>query len=137
MVLFYSPKLKGISMQDTFNLIVTIQDPDLNDEELQTKVQLLVPQIREIDGVEEAKLVSVDTAPMGAKSVGGFVAGCFQATVITLKLRPLWEFLGDRIANKTIEATFKSPDGREFTGKARNRDDFKYLLQQAEEFYKK
>ena len=39
--------------------------------------------------------------------------------------------------NKTVKMTVKAPDGSEFSGEAKNRDDLEYLLQQAEEFYQR
>ncbi|NJO39307.1 MAG: sugar ABC transporter permease [Cyanobacteria bacterium CRU_2_1] len=119
---------------------ISLNDPDLSDEALQRYVEALVPQVKEVDGVEDATLVpfnqALAVAGMTPKSVGGFLIGAMQAEVNFENIGKLWNFLKDRLANKSLEAAFEAPDGRKFTGKANNQEDFEFLMQQAEEFFK-
>ncbi|WP_242063366.1 hypothetical protein [Nostoc sp. FACHB-892] len=61
-------------MATTSNVEVTISlsELGLDEEELQTEAQNLLPQIKDVDGVEDASLVPVTEAPQDSKSFGGF-----------------------------------------------------------------
>lgn len=122
-------------MSSDIRITLTLSDPKLGGEEIQAVVQRLIPLVKDVDGVENACLVSTDTSPKGAKG-GNLLVGTFEVTTKIAKLRPLWQFLQRILQGKTIEATFKSPNGKEFTAKVTNREDFEYLRQQAEEFFK-
>ena len=115
---------------------IAFQDPELDDEDLQTDVERLLPQIREIDGIEAVGLVPVEEMPVGAKSIGGIVVGAAKFAIDNSNILKGLVFVGNRLINgKTLKATFKAPDGREFSGEAGSRSDFEYLLQQAEAFF--
>lgn len=64
-------------MASTSNIQVTISlsDHNLDDDQLQEQVENLLPQLKEVDGVEDANLVSVEQAPPGSKALGGFLLG--------------------------------------------------------------
>jgi ACT domain-containing protein len=51
-------------MESTSNVQITIslQDPSLDDDELQAEVENLLPQMKEVDGVENVDLVPVTIA---------------------------------------------------------------------------
>ncbi len=71
-------------MPDTVKINLTIIDPSLSDEELQSQVQFLLPQIREVEGVETVALTKINL-PDGTKAGGNFLVGSFYATVNILK----------------------------------------------------
>ncbi len=56
------------------NVQVTISLAELvlGKEELQAVVQDLLPQLRDVDGVEDADLMGVADVAKGAKAFGGF-----------------------------------------------------------------
>ena len=125
-------------MASTSNIEVTISlsDPDMDDEELQAEVENLLPQVREVDGVEQATLVTVEKAPPGSKALGGFLLGMLTAEVNPKNIKALFGFLGDRLGGKSIEMTVKTPDGRELSVKASSQAEFEFVMQQAQEFLK-
>ncbi|HEY9603468.1 MAG TPA: hypothetical protein V6C85_17765 [Allocoleopsis sp.] len=125
-------------MASTSNLQVTISlaDPSLDDEELQAEVENLLPQIREVDGVEHANLVPVEKAPPGSKALGGFLWGLLMAEVNPANIKALFGFLSDRLGAKPIKLNLKTPDGRELSIEASSQAEFDYAFQKAQEFLK-
>ncbi|MBD1848468.1 sugar ABC transporter permease [Leptolyngbya sp. FACHB-711] len=120
------------------DIILTFQSLELDNEDLQAEVECLLPQLREVDGVEEVALIDVKLPPDGSKSGGGFVLGALKFVVNNSKIiQGLMGLSNALLGNKTLKMTVKAPDGSEFSGEAKNRDDLEYLLQQAEEFYQR
>lgn len=120
------------------DIALTFQAPELNDEDLQAEVEKLLPQIREIDSVEQAYLISVELVPDGSKAGGGFVLGALKLVADNSKIiQALLSLSNALLGNKTLKMTVKASDGSEFSGEAKNRDELEYLLQQAEEFYRR
>lgn len=125
-------------MTNTSNIQVTISlsDPSLNDEELQAEVDNLLPQIREVDGVEDANLVAVEEVPEGSKALGGFLLGLLTAEVNPANIKAVFRFLSDRLGGKPIELTLKTPDGKELSIKASSQEEFDFAYHKAQEFLK-
>jgi hypothetical protein len=123
-------------MATTSNVQVTISlsDPDLDDQELQAEVENLLPQVREVDGVEQADLVSVTETPRSAKAFGGFLWGVLSAEIKPANITALFGFLSDRFGNKPIIVALKTPDGRELKVQAGSRKEFEFAMQQAQDF---
>ncbi|MBD2497231.1 sugar ABC transporter permease [Nostoc sp. FACHB-280] len=123
-------------MVTTSNVQVTVSltELGLDDEELQAQVQNLLPQLREVDGVEDADLVAVTDVPEGSKALGGFLLGFLNAEVNPKNLKALFGFLGDRFGNKPIKILVKAPDGREINIEASSREEFDFAYQKAQEF---
>ncbi len=126
-------------MATTSNVQVTISltELGLDEDELQTEVQNLLPQIKDVDGVEDADLVAVTEAPQGAKAFGGFLSGTLKAVVNPALIKPLFGFLGRVLGNKTIKVGIKTPDGRELNLEASSREDLEFAGQLAENFVNK
>jgi hypothetical protein len=129
---------QAVDMASTSNIQVTISlsDPALDDEELQEAVENLLPQIREVDGVEEADLVAVEKAPQGSKALGGFLLGMLMTEVKPSNIKALFGFLSDRFGGKPIKLNLKTPDGRELSIEASSQAEFDYAFQKAQEFLK-
>ncbi len=125
-------------MANNSNIQVTISlsDPSLDDQELQAEVDNLLPQIREVDGVEDANLVPVAEVPQGSKALGGFLVGLLMAEVNPANIKALFTFLGERLSGKPIEMTLKAADGRELSIKANSKAEFDYAYEKAQEFLK-
>ncbi len=124
-------------MVTTSNVEVTISlsEMDLDDEELQAEVENLLPQIRELDGIEKANLVTSLEVPTGAKAFGSFELGKLTALVNLKNVGSLFKFFGDRLGNKKIKVVIKkAPLSEEITLEAANREDFEFALQKAEHY---
>jgi hypothetical protein len=120
------------------DVILTFQAPELDNEDLQAEVERLLPQIQEIEGIEQAALIGVELPPEGSKAGGGFVLGALKFVADNSKIiQGLMGLSNALLGNKTLKMTVKASDGSEFSGEAKNRDDLEYLLQQAEEFYQR
>ncbi|MEH1802697.1 MAG: sugar ABC transporter permease [Nostoc sp.] len=113
---------------------ISLAELGLDDEELQTEVENLLPQLREVDGVEDADLVAVENAPKGTKSISGFVWGLLKAQIKASNIKSLFKFLSDRFGNKPIKIGVKAPDGRELNIEASSREEFEFALQKAQDF---
>jgi hypothetical protein len=117
-------------------LTISLSELDLDDEELQAQVENLLPQIREVHGVEEAGLVEVTEVPESSKSLTGYVLGMLKTVLDKEHLKNVFGFLRDRFAGKpeTIKLVLKAPDGRELNLEASNEEDFASAMQLAENF---
>ncbi|MGB5962746.1 MAG: hypothetical protein WBG73_19065 [Coleofasciculaceae cyanobacterium] len=125
-------------MANTSNIQVTISlsDSSLDEEELQAEVDNLLPQLKEVDGVEDANLVAVAEVPQNSKALGGFLLGLLTAEVNSANIKALFSFLSERLAGKPIEMSLKAADGRELSIKANSKAEFDYAYKKAEEFIK-
>ncbi|MCY7333448.1 MAG: hypothetical protein LH649_12505 [Pseudanabaena sp. CAN_BIN31] len=81
------------------NVCVNLElvDPSLDAEDLQVAARNLLKQVKAVDGVEDADLVSVTEVPDGAMAIGGFVVGLLTAELSTTSLQKLGGFLKDRM----------------------------------------
>ena len=122
-----------MSPTSTIEVTISLSSEDLQDQEfLQTQVEDLLPQIREVDGVEEAHLVTEEAFPALAKGEG-FIVGTIKALIVPGSVN-LFNFLKERLSGKPIEMTLKAPDGRELRIKAGSKEDFEFAYQKAQEF---
>jgi hypothetical protein len=113
---------------------ISLTELGLDDEDLQAEVENLLPQLREVDGVEEADLIALENAPKGTKSISGFLWGLLKAQVNAANIKTLFKFLSDRFGNKPIKIVVKAPDGRELTVEASSKEEFEFARQQAQDF---
>jgi hypothetical protein len=122
-------------MASTSNVQITIalQDPDLNDEELQEATERLLQQMRELDEVEDARLVNDPNPPDGSKVVSGFLIGLLTAEVNAKNIMALLGFLGDRLGGKPIELELEA-NGKKLKVKASSQKELQAAIQAAQEF---
>lgn len=113
---------------------ISLAELGLDDEELQTEVENLLPQLREVDGVEDADLVAVENAPKGTKSISGFVWGLLKAQVNASNIKSLFKFLSDRFGNKPIKLVVEATDGRKINLEASSLEQFEIAFQKAQDF---
>ena len=117
-------------------LIISLSELGLDDEELQEEVENLLPQIQEVDGVEEVGLVEVTEAPENSKSITGYVLGMLKTALIDKgNLKNVFGFLRDRFGSKPIKMTLKAGDGRELNLETSSKEDFAFAIQKAEDFF--
>ncbi|WP_414619308.1 sugar ABC transporter permease [Calothrix sp. CCY 0018] len=116
-------------------LTISLSELGLDDEELQAEVENLLPQIRDVDGVEDAALVEVASVPENSKSLTGYALGMLKTVLLDkAHLKNVFSFLRDRFGNKPIKLILKAPDGRELNLEASSREEFAFAMQQAEDF---
>jgi hypothetical protein len=93
-------------------MTIALQDSELEDEELQEYTQNLLPQLREFDGVEEAKLAPqdqrVEVSGMISKDFGAFLLG--TVTVIST-LKALIEII-DWVEKRWLKPKENKPSSR-------------------------
>ena len=118
-------------------ITISLSDPKLDDQELQAEVDNLLPQLKEVDGVEDVNLVPVEEVPEGSKALGGFLLGLLTAEVNVANIKALFSFLSERLSGKPIEMSLKAADGRELSIKANSQAEFDYAYQKAQEFLNK
>lgn len=80
----------------TEKMTIAIQDPDFEDEDLQELVQNFLWEIREFDGVEDARLLMQDNDTWGSKGVGAFVLGTFTVTLAVRAISEITTFMEER-----------------------------------------
>lgn len=123
-------------MVNTSNVQVTISltELGLDDEDLQRKVQNLLPQLKKVDGVEDAGLVAEENAPQGTRSISGYVWGLLKAQVNPAHIKTLFKFLGDRFGNKRLKLDLEAADGRKLHVEVSNAQELELAIQKAQDF---
>lgn len=116
------------------NVCVNLEvvDPSLDAEDLQGATRNLLKQVRAVDGVESADLVTVTDVPEGAMALGGFVVGLLTAEVSAANLQKLGGFLKDRIVGKTLKMSVEAY-GKKIAIEGSSQAEFEYALQKANE----
>jgi hypothetical protein len=113
-------------------IVLAFADSGLDAEELQDSVQGIVPQLREIEGIEGAGLLTIAVPPDGSKAGGGIVPGAIQFLVDNSKILQSVVWVGDRLINgKTLKLKTKAANGSEMEVEAKSRADFDHAVQQA------
>lgn len=121
-------------MSDRPSIILTFQSADLSDEKLQSSVEELLPQLRDVSGVDDVGLVPVVEAPENSKAIGAAVLGALKFTVDNSKiLTGLVGLSSAMLGNgKTVEVTIKTSKGQEIIGKAKNAAELEKVVLLAE-----
>lgn len=133
--IYLSITIGDLKMGTTTNIQVTINlsNQDIDGEELQAETLNLLPQLRDLDGVETADLVEAAEIPDSAKPGFSYVWGILTAKVNPANIGTLLKFLSN-FRTKPIELQLKAPDGRELKLTANTQADLAFARQQAEEF---
>ncbi len=118
---------------------IIVIDPAFNDEKLQEIVQTLRVELIEGKVVKQADLIPIETAPPGAKSIGGFVKGSLKAIAELTQLKPLAESLGNRLFGQTIEIEIEKQflRGKKLKVKLQSVEDLEKIMPEIEKFMKK
>jgi hypothetical protein len=117
-------------------LTITFVDPDLDDQDKDEEVQKLLAQMEDLHEVEAVERVVNADAPEGTKSVTGWVIGQLIAFVKSENVKPIWNFMKDRLGNKTIEVEAEA-NGRKMKVKASNMKEFEAAVKTVQEFVDK
>ncbi|MBD2414666.1 hypothetical protein FACHB389_05410 [Nostoc calcicola FACHB-389] len=109
-------------------IMIALQDPKLEDEELQEYTQNLLPQLREFDGVEEVQLAPrdqpIEVPGMTSKDFGAFLLG--TVTVIST-LKALIEII-DWVEKRWLKPKEKEPSNRKLAIEVTTPDGYKLTI---------
>ncbi|MEM9927219.1 MAG: sugar ABC transporter permease [Cyanobacteria bacterium P01_D01_bin.50] len=122
--------------KSNIEIVISLEEPNLDEEELQEEVENLLPQIKEVDGVEDAGLVEVTEAPEGSKSIGGFVLGMLKTIINPASLQILFFFLRENMGNKKIKIELKARGGKTLKLEAHGEKELEMAMQLAQDFIK-
>lgn len=115
---------------------INLQDSNLEDEQLQAEVENLLEQLKEIDEVEYAELVTVENPPKGSKTLGGFLLGVLTTEINSANIKALMGFFSERLLGKTIEMEVEA-NGKKLKVKASNQAELMAAIQAAQDFVAK
>ncbi|MBW4684197.1 MAG: hypothetical protein KME40_03680 [Komarekiella atlantica HA4396-MV6] len=121
-----------MNSESNVKLMIALDNPDLDAEEQEEETRNLLREIRNLD-VESAELVAVTETPKGSKALGGFLLGVLQAEVSIANFKKVLGFVGDRLANQTIELEIEA-NGKKLKVKASSREELTAAIQQAQNF---
>lgn len=109
-------------------MMIALEDPELEDEELQEYTQNLLPQLREFDGVEEAQLAlrnqPIEVPGMTSKDFGAFLLG--TVTVIST-FKALIEII-DWVQKRWLKPKEKEPSNRKLAIEVTTPDGYKLTI---------
>jgi hypothetical protein len=123
-------------MTASSKLQLTIQftDPQLDAEERDEQAQLLIDELNEIDEIDRAcRAIDPTPPPEGSKAIGTYLVGLLMAQMNIDNAKKMFEFLRDRLGNKSIEFTIEA-NGKKLSVKASSREELDYAIQAAEKF---
>jgi hypothetical protein len=121
------------SSESKVKLTLTLDEPDLDTQELQEQTINLREWIKKDIDVDSVELVTVKEVPLGVKALGGFLVGVLQAEVSLANVKKLLEFLRVHFSNKSIELEVEA-NGKKLKVKASNQQDITACIEQAQKF---
>lgn len=121
-------------------LTITFIDQDLDAEEKDEEAERLLTQLQELDEVEAVNRVIELDAPVGSKSITGYVVGKVIALVKSEGVKQVWSFLTNRLGNKSIEIevelTLPSGEIKKVKVKANSREELQAAVNAIQEITK-
>jgi hypothetical protein len=123
-------------MTASSNIKLTIQftDPQLDAEERDEQAQLLIDELKDIDEIDRVdRVIDPTPPPEGSKAIGTYLVGLLMAQMNIDNAKKAFEFLRDRLGNKSIEFTIEA-NGKKLSVKASSREELDYAIQAAEKF---
>jgi hypothetical protein len=124
-------------MTTSSNIKLTIQftDPELDPEKRNKEAQLLIRALKSMDEIETVdRVIDPTPAPEGSRSLGvTYLVGLLMAQMNMDNAKKMFEFLRDRLGNKSIEFTIEA-NGKKLSVKASSREELDYAIQQAQAF---
>lgn len=119
--------------KSNIKIVISLSDVGLEDKDLQAQTEKLLPQVKEIEGVDRVNLVTVAEAPLGSKALGPFSVGRLKTIVDPNKIKALFEFLGDRMNGKTIELDVEA-NYKKLKLKVDNQEELVAAIETAQKF---
>jgi hypothetical protein len=124
-----------MAKSSTATLTIAFNDPQLDQEEKEEEVQKLLKQMKQLKEVESVERVLDPNPPIGNKSFSAFLVGLLTAEVSPANIKKLFQFLTDRLGNKSIKMKVKASDGKELEIEASSREEFEVAMQKAQDFF--
>ncbi|NER31098.1 MAG: hypothetical protein F6J89_26630 [Symploca sp. SIO1C4] len=121
--------------ENSIQVTISLEAPQLDDEQLQEATENLRDEIKEVEGVEQADLMPVETAPPDSKGIGGFLLGILTAEINAKNLKTLVRFLGDRLFGKTIKIKTEG-NGKKLELEIRRPEDLEAIMPKIDNFIK-
>lgn len=118
----------------TASLSIHFLDPNLSDDRLQSLTENLLLQVREIDGVDQARLKPAGSLPQGAKSLGGFSLGFLTAEINSDSVGNLLMFLGECLTGKRIIELEVEANSKKIKVKAHGKEELQAVISMVESF---
>lgn len=122
-----------MTIASNIKVTISLSEAGLDEEELQAEVENLLPQLRELDGIEDVNLIPITEAPQGSKAFGGFLWGLLNAELNPANLKALFGFLSDRFTGKTIKMEVEA-NGKKLMIEASSKVEFEFAMQKAQDF---
>ena len=122
-----------MTKEDKIKIVISFSQQGLEDKELQAETENFLPQVKEFDGVERVNLVTVAEAPLGSKALGPFSLGSLKVIVDPNKIKGLFEFIGDRMNEKTIELDVEA-NYKKLKLKVENQEELIAAIESAQKF---
>jgi hypothetical protein len=113
-------------------VLLNFNDPALDIEDRDFEVQVLLPQLQNLDELEGVWRVPDPSPPTNSKGFG-FLLGLLQAEVSVENFKALTQFLGERLANKTIEMEVEA-NGRRLKVCASSQAELNAAIKAAQDF---
>ncbi|MDJ0695549.1 hypothetical protein [Mastigocoleus sp. MO_188.B34] len=120
----------------SIRLTVSFIDPELDEEDKDQETQNLLRQMRELDEIENVERLVDFYIPDNSKSITAKALAGATAIVKSENTKKVWSFLTERLNRKQIEMSLEAADGRKINLKVRNQEEFKLVMQEAQEFIK-
>ncbi len=124
---------EGFMEENNIQIIISLVDPQLKDEDLQETVQSLQLELKEFEGVKEAELIPITEATINSKGMGGFLLGQLKALVTLEHFKPLVSFLGNNLFGRSVEIKAEG-NCRKLHIKLNRPEDIDKILPQIEKF---
>jgi hypothetical protein len=126
-------------MTNSLNVKITVNltDSSLDEEEKEQEVQTLLKQMRDLDELETVNRPIDSSPPSGSKAFASFMVGILTAEFKPTNIKKVFSFLTDRLGNKPIKLKVKRVDGQELEVEASSREEFEFVIQEAERFLTK
>ena len=119
--------------ETSFQVTITLLDPQLKDEALQEATQNLKLELEEVQGVTESSLIPVEQAPPNSKGIGGFLLGKLKALVNPEYLNTLVGFLGNNLFGRKVKIKVEG-NGRKLELELSRPEDIDKVMPQVERF---
>jgi hypothetical protein len=123
-----------MKLENNVQVTITLSASELKDEQMFEAIQNLQLEAEEVDGVQEAKLIAIEEAPVGSKSLGGFLLNQFKALVEIKKLPNLIKTLGSRLIGNQIIEVKAEGKGKKLEIKISKPEDIAKIMPEVNKF---
>ncbi|MGL6341585.1 MAG: hypothetical protein ACRC80_20875 [Waterburya sp.] len=123
-----------MKLENNVQVTITLSASELKDEQMFEAIQNLQLEAEEVDGVQEAKLIAIEEAPVGSKSLGGFLLNQFKALVELKKLPNLIKTLCSRLIGNQIIEVKAEGKGKKLEIKISKAEDLAKVMPEVNKF---